>query len=88
MSYSDLAEAIIQKEKGVMGDAALKAPRDAGIDVEDDGEIIKIEGDEREAVQKMVEKYHSYTGEVAVNLAKKASEDVDTEGLELPEILK
>lgn len=88
MSYSDLAQAIIDKEKGVMGEAALKAPKDVGIEVDDEGEIIKMEEDGKETVKHLIEKYHSYTGEVAVNLAKKAAEDIDTSELELPENLQ
>lgn len=88
MTYSDLAQAIIEKEKGVMGQAALKAPKDVGIELDSDGKIIKMEEDGKETVGKLVEKYHSYTGEVAVNLAKKALEDTDTSELELPDQLK
>lgn len=88
MSYSDLAQAIIDKEKGVMGKAALKAPKEVRIEVDEEGEIIKMENDGKETVNDLVEKYSSYTGEVAVNLAKKAAEDIDTSELELPENLQ
>lgn len=88
MSYSDLAQAIIDKEKGVMGQAALKPPKDVGIQVDNDGEIIKMKEDGKKTVGNLIDKYSSYTGDVAIKLAKKAAEDVDTSELELPENLQ
>ncbi len=62
--YLKLLTEIIQKQIVVLGPdiALVKARNVAGLEIADDGSVIKISGDPKEALQKLIDEYVSLSG--------------------------
>lgn len=83
MSYEEALTAVIQKEKSVIGAAAIGQGRQIGIEVDDDGRVESFDGEGKEKLSKLVDTYKTMTGPVAEKLAQKALSGF-SEDLELP----
>lgn len=88
MSYSDLIEIAINTEESIMGEAAEGLAQDVEGLVLEDGEVVKIEGDGKEALGELVESYKAATGAVAPRMIADNIGEDDREGLELPDSLE
>ena len=64
--YQNLLSEIIAKQAVILGPeiAVLKARSVDGIEVDDQGKVTSVEGDPKEALQKLVDAYVSLSGQI------------------------
>lgn len=85
-SYDGLIEAAIEKEKRVLGDdAALDVAESVeGFSTDDEGKVTALEGNGKEVLGRLVEKYEDVGGQVTASLIARNIKKVGGEELELP----
>lgn len=71
-----------------MGQAAEGLAQDVEGLVTEDGEVIKVEGDGKEILAKLVDSYKAATGAVAPRMIADNLDESDIEDIELPDSLK
>jgi hypothetical protein len=88
-SYDELIEAAIEKEKGVLGDdAALEAADSVdGFSTDDEGNVTALEGNGKEVLGRLVEKYEDVGGQVTASLIARKIKKAGGEDLDLPDNL-
>ncbi|MFB6182651.1 MAG: hypothetical protein ABEI78_01170 [Candidatus Nanohaloarchaea archaeon] len=88
MSYEDIIEHIIQKEKDVIGPVAVKkADSVDGLEVDDDGNIENLDGDGKEVLSDLVETYKTIVGKSIASVLRE-EKDSEEDLPELPENIK
>lgn len=88
MGYSDIIEIAIKTEESIMGQAAEGLAEDVEGLVIEEGEVIRIDGDGKEILEKLVESYKAATGAVAPRMIADNLSEEDIKGVDLPESLK
>lgn len=89
-SYEEVIEVAIEKESNVLGEeAAINAAQDVeGLNVDDDGNILGIDGSGKKVIEKLVSNYEDIGGSVTASLIARKIKDVGAEDLDLPEVLE
>lgn len=87
--YDDVIEAVIEREKEVVGkEAAVEEAREVnGLNVDEDGGVVSFRDGGKEILAALVERYVDLYGSVAAILIVRDLEDMDLSGIELPEVL-
>lgn len=88
--YAQLAEKIIQEQENIIGPVALEQARKVeGLEVTSDKDI-KILGNEKDVLQKLVTQYAKLFGQASIEVCKEAVHEVKTalSPNDLPEILR
>lgn len=87
MSYAHLAGRLIETQRSLLGESAVKIARSTeGIVVNDDGAIERVEGDKRDAVAELAERYTELLGAAAEQRLVAAASEYEDE-LVLPAAL-
>lgn len=88
-TYAEVIEAIIEKEKAVVGAQAAvdEAGKVGGLRVDGEGNVEEIEGEGNDILAALVERYVELYGDVAATLIARRLERMDLSGIRLPDIL-
>jgi hypothetical protein len=71
--FARIAEKIIREQEGIIGPVALEQARKvAGLIINWDKHEVKIEGNKKEIVEKLVEQYEYLFGQASVEVCKDA----------------
>jgi hypothetical protein len=67
--YQKLLTEIIQKQVAILGPsiAVMKAKNISGLEVQDDGTVVSIEGNPQEIVRNLVDEYVDLSGQIVKN---------------------
>ncbi|AOV94927.1 hypothetical protein AQV86_03305 [Nanohaloarchaea archaeon SG9] len=89
MDDSQIAEIAIQNQSDLSSEelAVRQANQVEGLQVNDEGEVESFNGDKKEILSQLVEKYEEMMGNVATNLIAEEMKNRDVEASELPEKL-
>ncbi|MFB6203952.1 MAG: hypothetical protein ABEK01_05670 [Candidatus Nanohaloarchaea archaeon] len=88
--YKEAIEVAIGKEMETLGkEKAIEIARDTSdLSVDEDGNVLQVNGSGKDVLSGLVESYTDVTGPVASSLiAYELRDEVDTEGIELPDNL-
>jgi hypothetical protein len=77
--YCEMLEALISKEKEMIGEPAIKQAREADIQVNDDCSVDGFEGSGDEAINRLIESYKQTTGPVAERIAEQTLSDFESD---------
>jgi len=76
--YAQIAVKIIEQQESIIGPVAIEqAKQVSGIKVDWPKKTIAISGDERTAIDGLVEKYKELFGQISVEVCKEAAAKVD-----------
>ena len=71
--FAKIAEKIIREQEGIIGPVALEQARKvSGLIINWEKHEVKIEGDKKEIVEKLVEQYEYLFGQASVEVCKDA----------------
>ena len=88
--YLELARNIIKAQENIVGPIALEqAKRVTGIKIGNTSQDIILEGDEKDAVNRLVKQYEGLFGKVSIEVCKRAAMSItsSTEKDQLPPLL-
>lgn len=72
--YLELARSIIKAQENVVGPLALEqAKRVSGVKVGNTSQDVVLEGDEKDAVNRLVKQYEGLFGKVSLEVCKRAA---------------
>lgn len=84
--YQKIAQSIIKEQETIIGPLAVdQASKVPGINIKND--TISIEGDEKNAIEKLVKQYENLFGGTSVEVCKDAIKKLDVPKDQLPAIL-
>ncbi len=76
IAYADIMTAIIKKERGIIGNVAIRIARNLGeIEVDDEGLVLSCNASAEgkgEILTKLIDEYKKITGEAALTVASMA----------------
>lgn len=71
--FAQIAEKIIREQEGIIGPVALEQARKVpGLSLNWDKHEVKLEGDQKEIIEKLVEQYEYLFGRASVEVCKDA----------------
>lgn len=75
--YIELAKKIIKAQEDVVGPLALEqAKRVSGVKLGNSSQDVALEGDEKDAVNRLIKQYEGLFGQVSIEVCKKAVRDI------------
>ena len=75
--YGQIVEKIIKEQETIIGPIALEqAKKVPGLSIDLQKHEVKIEGDQKEILQKLVEQYQHLFGQASVEVCKDAVKDI------------
>lgn len=75
--FAQIAEKIIREQEGIIGPVALEqAKKVPGLKIDWPKHEVKLEGDKKEIVEKLVEQYEYLFGQASVEVCKDAVKDI------------
>jgi len=75
--FAKIAEKIIREQEGIIGPVALEQARKvSGLIINWEKHEVKLEGDKKEIVEKLVEQYEYLFGQASVEVCKDAVKDL------------
>jgi len=75
--FAQIAEKIIREQEGIIGPVALEQARKvAGLIINWEKHEVKLEGDKKEIVEKLVEQYEYLFGQASVEVCKDAVKSI------------
>ena len=75
--YGEIVEKIIEEQEKIIGPIAFEqAKKVPGLSIDLQKHEVKIEGDQREILQKLVEQYRHLFGQASVEVCKDAVKDI------------
>ncbi|MFB6203169.1 MAG: hypothetical protein ABEK01_01615 [Candidatus Nanohaloarchaea archaeon] len=86
----EVIEAAIEKEADTLGEGtAYKYAREVeGLEIDEDGNVTSIDGDTQQILANLVLKYVDYAGDISATLIAHELSETDTEGVDLPPMIK
>lgn len=89
--YAQIAQKIIEQQETIIGPVAVQqAQQVSGMSVNWDDHSVSISGDEKQAVDDLIEQYKDLFGQIAVEVSKEAVASISNKltAEELPDLLK
>ncbi len=75
--FAQLAERIIKEQESIIGPIALEQARKVpGLEVDWQKKEVKIQGDEKAAVEQLIEKYRDFFGNASVEVCRDAVKSI------------
>ena len=75
--YGEIVEKIIEEQEKIIGPIAFEqAKKVPGLSIDLQKHEVKIQGDQRETLQKLVEQYRHLFGQASVEVCKDAVKDI------------
>lgn len=88
-TFEKIAEKIILEQEGIIGPVALEQARKVnGLRLDWQKHEVKIEGDEKAILQKLVEQYQHLFGQTSVEVCKSAIKNIQISPDSLPALLR
>ena len=77
--FAQIAKKIIKEQEGIIGPIALEqAQKVPGLKVDLQSHEIQIEGNKKDVIEKLVEKYKEIFGQASVEVCKEAARNILT----------
>jgi len=88
-TYEEIIQKAVNKETEILGEkTALNIANDVkGLEMDEEGEIQKLDGEELEILEDLVQEYQKIGGAVSASLIAREIEDIVDKDMELPDIL-
>jgi hypothetical protein len=75
--YSEMVERIIKEQEKIIGPVALEeASKVSGLKIDLQKRQVQFEGNEKDIVEKLVEKYRDFFGQASVEVCKEATRKI------------
>lgn len=75
-TFSELTQKIIKEQENIIGPLALEQARKVpGLIIDDNGKEVRFNGDQKDIVEKLVEKYRDLFGKASVQVCRDAAKD-------------
>ncbi|MBI4091229.1 hypothetical protein HY419_00590 [candidate division WWE3 bacterium] len=91
MGYEEIIKSIVLQQELIIGPVAVEeANKVLGLNVSQDGKVVRIEGDGKSVLENLVKQYASLFGRVSIEVCKEAAMSVTktVPAESLPDILK
>lgn len=87
--YAEMATKIIKEQQAIIGPVAYEqAKKISGLKVDEQKSDVILEGNEKEILEKLVEKYQHLFGQASVEVCKEAIKGFQVPSDSLPVLLK